>query len=99
MAPRNIARVDTTQHGCVLVARGIGAYVFLTHQMGHGFPDAVIAYRGRLLLVEFKAEKGERTEEQVKFAENMESRGVTVHVVRNPNEMLALLTLEEREEL
>ena len=91
MAPHNIAKVDDSQHGCVAVARGIGAFVFLTHNIGKGFPDAVIGYRGKLYLVEFKTDKGKLGEDQVQFAQKMGAVGVTVHVIRNPNEMLALL--------
>jgi len=91
MAPHNIAKVDDSQHGCVAVARGIGAFVFLTHNIGKGFPDAVIGYRGKLYLVEFKTDKGKLEEDQVQFAQKMGAVGVTVHVIRNPNEMLALL--------
>jgi len=89
--PHNIAKVDESQQGCVAVARGIGAFVFLTHQVGKGFPDAVIGYRGNLYLIEFKTGKGKLEEDQAEFAQKMDAVGVTVHVVRNPNEMLALL--------
>ena len=91
MPPHNIAKVDESQQGCVAVARGIGAFVFLTHNIGKGFPDAVIGYRGKLYLVEFKTDKGKLEEDQAEFAQKMDAVGVTVHVVRNPNEMLALL--------
>ena len=91
MAPHNIAKVDDSQQGCVAVARGIGAFVFLTHQVGRGFPDAVIGYRGKLYLVEFKTDKGKLEEDQVQFAQKMDAVGITVRVIRNPNEMLALL--------
>ena len=91
MPPHNIAKVDDSQQGCVAVARGIGAFVFLTHQVGKGFPDAVIGYRGKLYLVEFKTDKAKLEEDQVQFAQKMDAVGITVHVIRNPNEMLALL--------
>ena len=99
MAPRNIARVDESQEGCVAVARGIGAYVYLTHQLGRGFPDCIVAYRGNLFLVEFKSEKGVLSEDEESFHKKMAEQGITVHVIRTPGEMLRLLAHEEREEL
>ena len=92
MAPRTIARVDDSQAGCVAVARGIGAFVFLTHQIGKGFPDAVVGYRGELYLVEFKTEDAKPTDDEKQFAQHMDAVGIPVHVIRNPNEMLALLS-------
>jgi len=91
MSPRTISRVDDSTDGCRKVARGIGAFVFDTHQLGKGFPDAVIGYRGNLWLVEFKTDKAKLEEGQVEFAQKMAAVGITVHVIRNPNEMLALL--------
>jgi len=71
--PHNIAKVDESQQGCVAVARGIGAFVFLTHQVGKGFPDAVIGYRGNLYLIEFKTGKGKLEEDQAEFAQKMDA--------------------------
>ncbi len=99
MAPRNISRVDNTQHGCVLVAKGIGAFCVDLHQMGKGIPDYAILYRGNTYWVEFKSEKGKLEEDQKTWHAKAEAAGIAVHVIRNPNEMLAMLTREEHEEL
>ena len=95
MAPRTIAKVDETQAGCVQVARGIGAYVYLTHQMGKGFPDGVVWYRGRVFFVEFKTDKGELTEDEAKVHAKVAEQGGAIYVIRTPGEMLRLLTAQE----
>jgi hypothetical protein len=51
---RRAAKVDDNQVELVASMRKIGAKVFHTHQVGKGFPDLVVAYRGVNYLVEVK---------------------------------------------
>jgi Holliday junction resolvase len=61
------ARVDKNQKEIVECFREKGATVFPTHQLGKGFPDLVVGYAGRNLLVEVKSEKGALTEDERLF--------------------------------
>ena len=51
---RRAGRVDLTQSDAVKRLRQIGASVAVTSQLGGGFPDLVVGFRGRTLLVEMK---------------------------------------------
>lgn len=47
---RRAARVDANQKEIVRAWRQVGARVALTHMVGNGFPDAVVGFRGQVLL-------------------------------------------------
>ena len=75
--------------------RGIGVHVFDASATGNGFPDLLCMFRGGIALVEVK--NGNRppsarklTIEQVRFHEAARLAGVTIHVVKNTDEALAL---------
>jgi hypothetical protein len=61
---RKYGRTDTTQTPIVQGLRGVGVSVAITSDVGNGFPDAVVASRGRTYLMEFKSGK-ERDPEKV----------------------------------
>lgn len=48
------AKADANQKPIVAALRGIGAKVVPTHAVGQGFPDLVVTYGGRTLLLEIK---------------------------------------------
>jgi hypothetical protein len=48
------ARVDANHKEIIMALRAIGASVVSTHQLGKGFPDALVMFRGRLYLIEIK---------------------------------------------
>ena len=47
-------RIDTNQPEIVETLRRLGASVHHTHTLGQGFPDVVVAFRGRTYLAEIK---------------------------------------------
>lgn len=55
---RRAAKVDKNQAAITAALRAAGASVQLLHSQGHGCPDALIGYRGRNYLLEFKRAKG-----------------------------------------
>lgn len=48
------AKVDVNQKAIVQVLRAVGATVAPTHQLGKGFPDLVVGYKGTNYLLEVK---------------------------------------------
>lgn len=54
---RYAARIDQNQPEIVTALRKIGAQVACTSTVGQGFPDLVIAFRGRNILMELKDPK------------------------------------------
>jgi hypothetical protein len=48
------AKADRNQPEIVSALRGIGAKVIATHTIGQGFPDLVVSYGGRTMLLEIK---------------------------------------------
>lgn len=51
---RRAAKIDATQRDIVSALRKAGATVAITSTVGDGFPDLVIGYRGRNVLIECK---------------------------------------------
>ena len=47
-------RVDVNQNEIVLALRAVGVEVFISSGIGHGFPDLVCDFYGKLLLIEVK---------------------------------------------
>jgi hypothetical protein len=51
---RRAAKVDANQPAIIFALRSIGARVMPTHAVGQGFPDLVVSFRGRNILIEIK---------------------------------------------
>lgn len=51
---RTAARIDANQPEIVKALRSVGAAVAPTHQLGKGFPDLVVGFRGVNYLLEVK---------------------------------------------
>ena len=88
--PRTRAKVDTNQSQIVKVLRAVGASVATTHQVGKGFPDIVVGYKGRNHLLEIK--DGDKPPSQRKLTADEQEwhdkwRG-TVKIVNNETEAL-----------
>lgn len=66
MIPR---RTDANQVAIMRAFRERGAIVFDTHVVGRGFPDLMVVWRGKVLLVEVKMPDGELTRDEIKFAD------------------------------
>jgi Holliday junction resolvase len=87
-------RTDTNQKQIVEDLRDLGLSVFLTHEVGRGFPDLVVGTDGETYLVEIKRPAGPRgglqgkkqNEEQIAFAERW--KGGAVIVARSTEEVL-----------
>ena len=64
-------RVDLNHQEVVKTLRSLGASVFDASRMGSGFPDLVVGYKQKTVLVEIKSGKQKKfTEAQLKFMEN-----------------------------
>lgn len=90
---RRAAKVDANQPSIVSAFRKMGASVAPMHTAGEGFPDLVVGYRGKTLLVEVKdgtlpPSARKLTGPQEKF--HNEWRG-HICVVKNIEEAAALL--------
>lgn len=51
---RRAAKIDRNQPEIVKALRAVGAKVMPMHFVGNGFPDLLVNYKGRLLLLEVK---------------------------------------------
>lgn len=51
---RRAAKIDRNQPEIVKALRAVGAKVMPMHFVGSGFPDLLVNYRGRLVLLEVK---------------------------------------------
>jgi hypothetical protein len=78
---RIIARVDKNQVAIVSALRQAGAKVLMLHQHGSGCPDALVGFRGKLLLMEFKSKGGRLTPDELSFYDNWTEYMVVVYSV------------------
>ena len=61
-------KVDKNQVAVVKTLRDFGADVHLLHMVGHGIPDALVAYEGHTILMEIKDGPDKKfTPDQIKF--------------------------------
>jgi hypothetical protein len=93
---RRAARIDANHIEIAKALTRCGAWVINTSGVGNGFPDLLIAHRGRLSMVEVK--DGAKcpsarvlTTAQVQFHAMAEANNVPVHVVKSVDEALALV--------
>lgn len=86
-------RRDSTHHEIVETLEAVGASVFDAADVGGGFPDLVVGFRGVTYLLECKGPKGKLRPSQVAFAEGW--RGGPVHEVRTRAEALRAIGLAE----
>lgn len=80
---RRAAKVDGNHSEIIKALRQIGASVADTSRMGQGFPDAVVGFRGRNFMLEFKdgrlsPSRRKLTEDEKRFHEGWCG---SVHVV------------------
>ena len=61
------AKIDANQGAIVEALRKCGALVLSLASVGKGCPDLLVSYRGDLVLMEVKGEKGRLTPDQVEF--------------------------------
>lgn len=60
-------KTDSNQAQMVSELRKLGISVTVTSSVGDGFPDLVVGWKGRTVLVETKTLDGKLTPDQVKF--------------------------------
>ena len=83
---RRAPRRDSNEREVIDALAAIGAAVLPLS--GAGVPDLLVAYRGRLYLLEVKGPKGTLTPEQQATAAMLGHASVPVHVVRNAEDAL-----------
>lgn len=60
-------RVDKLQSEIVLGLRMAGVKVAITSNIGNGFPDLLVKFRGTLYLMEIKSKGGKLTQDEKDF--------------------------------
>lgn len=96
---RRAAKVDANQNGIVRSLRGIpGVTVAVTSQLGKGFPDFIVGYRGQNYLIELKdgnkaQSKQKLTHDEVEFHESWRGQ---VHVCTSFEEIFDLIITKNK---
>lgn len=67
---RYAARADANQADIVQALRDVGASVWVTHRVGHGFPDICVGYKGVTYLMEIK--DGMKPDSQIRLTPDEE---------------------------
>ncbi len=93
MAGRRAARIDGNQNAVVEKLRRLGITVAITSALGDGFPDLVVGWRGRNVLIELKdpaqpESKRKLTEDEKKFRDNWRGE---VYTALNAGDVLHIL--------
>lgn len=68
--------------------RALGASVADTADLGDGFPDLVVGWRGCNYLVEIKTRTGKLTPDEVKFFDAWKGQAVIVRTVDDAQKLL-----------
>ena len=87
-------RTDSNQKIIVEALRKVGASVSITSNLGGGFPDLVVGYRGKSFLFEVKSKKGKLTPDQREFFDGWRGE---VYVIRNEIEAIMIITGDTNE--
>jgi len=93
---RYAARVDDNHAEIVRALTRIGAYVIDCSHVGAGFPDLLIAYRGRWTLIEIKdgakpPSRRKLTPAQTIFHAEAVAKGCKVHVIETVDQAIRLV--------
>lgn len=81
-------RTDNIQTETVLKARSLGATVKIMSNVGGGFPDLLIGFKGINWIFELKSKKGILSPKQERFIANWNG---SVYVSRDPDEVVDIL--------
>jgi hypothetical protein len=81
-------RVDLNQPSIVQALRAAGATVTCTHELGHGYPDLSVGFRGISYLLEVKLPKAALTPDERAWHDDW--RG-SVAIVHDAQEALAAI--------
>lgn len=86
---RKRARIDGNHVEIVAALRQVGAFVQSIATIGNGCPDLLVAYHGRVFLVEVKAAGGKLTADEAAWIGECERiGGVSVYLVRSAEDAL-----------
>ena len=86
---RKHGKIDRNQIEIVAALRQIGAWVQSVADVGNGCPDLIVAYHGRLFLLEVKAGDGKLTAAESDWIAGCERMGgVSVRIVRSAEDAL-----------
>lgn len=83
------SKVDQCQAEIVEALRQMGALVMITSDVGKGFPDLVVGYKGQVYLLECKIPGGVLTQVQKEWHSRWQGY---VYIVHNPGEAYAAIT-------
>lgn len=89
---RTKGKVDNNQAHFVKLLRNIGASVAITSGLGGGFPDLVVGYKGKNIMIEVKMKNGKMTEDQIIFRSKWRGQYV---VVRDIEDLALVLELPQ----
>lgn len=81
-------KVDTNQAQIVDALRKVGASVAITSDLGAGYPDLTVGFRGQNYLIEVKILNGKLTRAQVLWHHLWQGQ---VSIVRNEMEALKVI--------
>lgn len=83
-------RIDGNQHEIVAALRKIGASVAITSMVGNGFPDLVVGFQKRTIVLEIKRSKKEHlTPKEKEFHESW--RGA-IAIISSIDEAIDIVT-------
>ncbi|HEY4292077.1 hypothetical protein [Luteibacter sp.] len=93
---RYAARVDDNHPEIVRALQRIGAYVIDCSHVGAGFPDLLVAFRGRWTLLEVKdgaksPSRRKLTPAQTIFHGEARAKGCKVHVVESVDDAIRIV--------
>lgn len=89
---RKHGRKDANQDDIKEAIVKAGGFFRSIASMGDGYPDAIVAYHGRLFLMEFKSGDEDLTPKEDKWIGECERiGGVAVHIVRGVDDALRTL--------
>lgn len=71
-------RTDDNQTAIVEAARAIGASVVVTSDLGDGFPDLVVGFRGETEMAEVKSATGKLSPRQRRFQREWNGRPIRI---------------------
>lgn len=84
------SRMDDNHTHLTEMYEALHCSVVDTHELGFGFPDAVVGCGGLTALVEFKSTDGTLTPAQTRFVR--EWRGSKVQIIRSTDDVIAHVT-------
>jgi len=89
-------KTDANQTVIAGALRKVGALVSLTHMVGGGFPDLIVGYRKRLVMLEIKdgtkvPSARKLTEAEEAFRSLWVGAGLPYHVVNSVDEALSAI--------